>query len=477
MTKFGLNRISTQVVLVLLVGLTVSHFASTAIRYGNRDEALEILESIRIADRIAAITKLMEQTPIASRPQSAATFSRATLRVAWDADYSAVKARNEDPGLRLLDAVIEMSMRDLGAHDIRLAYVPGFGERQEEIRSNPNVLNTKAFQSNSEYRDVMSDLLEGRSFLVSIQLSDESWLNIVAPYAEKLLIWSPRSLLSMFILAVAVVLLSMWAVRRLTAPLNAFSQAADHLGKNVNSPPIRESGPLEVRQAARAFNVMQRRIQRYVEDRTQMLAAISHDLRTPITRLRLRSELIGDETHRRKMVSDLDEMEAMISAVLSFAREDADTEVSETIDLVSTLQTICDNTAELGHRVELIADGHVPYNCRPISIRRCFTNLIENAVKYGKRARIILSTEPAGVVIRIKDDGPGIPEHLQDKVFGAFFRIESSRNRKSGGVGLGLTVARTILHAHGGKIELENGSQGGLLATVTLPHNAPASRG
>ncbi|MDX1488625.1 MAG: ATP-binding protein [Acidiferrobacterales bacterium] len=202
-----------------------------------------------------------------------------------------------------------------------------------------------------------------------------------------------------------------------------------------------------------------------------MLAAISHDLRTPITRLRLRSELIDDAGYRQKTLSDLDEMEAMISTVLSFAREDADNEASETIDLASTLQTICDNTAELGHEVELVADTRIPYVCRPVSIRRCFSNLIENAVKYGKRARVSVTTDSAAVVIRIEDSGPGIPEHLQNKVFDAFFRIERSRNRETGGVGLGLTVARTILHAHGGRIKLENREHGGLLATVTLPYS------
>ena len=470
MTKLGLNRISTQVVLVLLVGLTISHFASMTIRYGYRDKALGVLESIRIADRIGAITSIMEHTPAAARAQTAATFSRATLRVSWDPINPAVETQSQDTDLGVLDAAIEISMRDLGVIDVRLAYVPALGEQQQDLKSYSNVLNSRAFQSVSEYQEVMSDLLDGRSFLVSVQLNDKSWLNVIAPFAETLPIWSTRSLLSATTLAAAIFLLSMWAVRRVTAPLNEFSQAAEQLGRNVNSLPIREHGPLEVRRATQAFNKMQRRIQRYVEDRTQMLAAISHDLRTPITRLRLRSELIDDAIYRQKTLSDLDEMEAMISAILSFAREDTDNEVSETIDLVSTLQTICDNTAELGHEVELVANGRIPYVCRPVSIRRCFTNLIENAIKYGKRARVMLSTEPAGVVIRIDDNGPGIPEHLQDKVFEAFFRIERSRNRETGGVGLGLTVARTILHAHGGRIELANGSQGGLIATVTLPY-------
>lgn len=476
MSNLGLNRISTQVVLVLLVGITVSHFASTAIRYGHRDEALGILESIRIAERIATITAVMEATPAAARPQATATFSRTTLQVAWDPDKAAVKSPNADPDLRPLETVINLSMGDLEPRDIRVAYDTALRQPGGDQRPNPKFPEPKADQSVSEYQEVMADLLGGRNFLVSVQLSDRSWLNIVAPFAETLPIWSPRSLLSTSILAIAVVVLAMWAVRRATAPLDAFGRAADQLGKNVNAPPIREFGPLEVRQAIRAFNLMQRRVQRYVEDRTQMLAAISHDLRTPITRLRLRSELIGDAAHRRKMFSDLDEMEAMISAVLSFAREDVDSEASETIDLVATLQTLCDNMAEMGHSVELIAEGQVRYFCRAVSIRRCFTNLIENAVKYGQCARITLSTEPAGVVVRIADRGPGIPEPLQDKVFGAFFRVEQSRNRETGGVGLGLTVARTILHAHGGNIELENRPEGGLLATVTLPYAASASR-
>jgi signal transduction histidine kinase len=215
---------------------------------------------------------------------------------------------------------------------------------------------------------------------------------------------------------------------------------------------------------------MQERIRRFVEDRTQMLAAISHDLGTPITRLRLRAELVEDEDQKEKMLADLDDMEKMVSSALAFARDEAASEPHAMVDLRTLLQRVCDDMVDAGHAITLdIGDDTVPFGCRPAALRRALTNIIDNAVRYGHQARVSLDYDQDMVLVRVDDDGSGIPKELQEDVFKPFRRIEASRSRETGGTGLGLTIARTIIRAHGGDVMLSNRSEGGLRVDVRLP--------
>jgi len=306
----------------------------------------------------------------------------------------------------------------------------------------------------------------------SVRLADNSWLNFSAPLLLPRPFSSLRFVLSLSIMLLAIVGLSIWAVRLSVGPLTGFAQAAERLGVDVNAPPLSETGPREVRRAAHAFNEMQHRIRRFVEDRTQMVAAIAHDLGTPITRLRLRAEYVEDEKQQRKMLADLDEMERMMAATLSFARDDAATEPSQTFDLVSLLHSVCDGVIDAGHEVEFRAHGRLPYDCRPVALSRAFANLVENAVKFGARARVSVVAEPTSIRVQIDDDGPGIPDSFHEEVFKPFRRLEPSRSRETGGTGLGLTVARTVIRAHGGDITLETRPEGGLRVAVILPRSA-----
>jgi signal transduction histidine kinase len=232
-----------------------------------------------------------------------------------------------------------------------------------------------------------------------------------------------------------------------------------------------DDGPVEVRSAARVFNEMQQRIRRFIDDRLQMVAAISHDLRTPITRLRLRAEFIADREQRQKMLKDLNEMEAMISATLDFAREDAGEEPRESVDLASLVQTICDDFSDLGYDITFPRHERVRYSCQPGAMRRALSNVIENAVKYGDRARVAIAETGSQIVIHVEDDGPGVAPDEQERVFAAFYRIEKSRSRETGGVGLGLTVARTIVRAHGGEVWLKTADSGGLRVELAFPRS------
>ena len=276
----------------------------------------------------------------------------------------------------------------------------------------------------------------------------------------------------MTLLGAAMIL---WAVRKLLVPVRTLAEAAERLGRDVvNAPALPEQGPSEIVTAAIAFNTMAARIRRFVEDRTFLLTAIGHDLRTPITRLKLRAEYMEDDEQRQKMLADLDEMEAMVAAALAFGRDITTSEPLTRIDLATLLRTILDEAADgtpsLAGALSFTGPSHLTINARPLGLKRAFTNLIGNALKYGDAARITLrQTSKDLAQIDIEDDGPGIAPADMETVFEPFRRLETSRNRETGGSGLGLSIARNIVHAHGGDITLQNQPGGGLRARVILP--------
>jgi signal transduction histidine kinase len=285
--------------------------------------------------------------------------------------------------------------------------------------------------------------------------------------------WSHGSIASTILMAVAIVAFSWWASGWITAPLSAFARASERLGVDVKAPPLAEDGPEEVRTAARAFNQMQNRIRTFVEDRLRMLAAISHDLRGPITRLRLRIEQIEiDPVAQAKMLADLDEMAQMVESSLAFARDEAIAETSQPIDLAALLETLCDDAADAGRKAEFLWEGRLVYQGRPLAMKRLFANLIDNGLRYGGDVAVSARRDDACLRVFIDDRGPGVPEGERENVFRPFFRLEKSRNKRTGGIGLGLATARTIARAHGGDVILENRPEGGLRVTVTLPRRS-----
>lgn len=318
-------------------------------------------------------------------------------------------------------------------------------------------------------------------FALSLRLPEGQWLNLRVrlPTPRP---WHSESFLAAFLLmTLAAAAVTLWAVRRLTRPVRDLAEAAERLGRDVNAPPLPEGGPSEVATAARAFNTMAGRIRRFVGDRTQMLAAIGHDLRTPITRLRLRAEFLEDEEQRRRMLADLDEMEAMIGATLAFARDEAATEPAVPLDLAALCRTVLDEAAdarpEAAERVAYAGPERLVARGRPVALKRAIANLVANALNYGGAARLRLwplegqghGPGQGALRLTVEDDGPGIPPAELEAVFQPFRRLEGSRNRETGGVGLGLPIARNILRAHGGDVVLRNRAEGGLLAEASLP--------
>jgi signal transduction histidine kinase len=271
------------------------------------------------------------------------------------------------------------------------------------------------------------------------------------------------------VLLAAVVALSFIAVRWLSRPLATLAQAAEALGKNIHHPPLPVDGPTELRQAATAFNTMQSRLQRTMADRTQVLAAMSHDLKTPLTRLRLRAELMDDNELRQRFEKDLAEMQAMVADSLAALRGMDGPTQTLPVDLMALLESLQADNVDMGRQVTLSGSVTAPLAGDPARLRRCIGNLIDNAVLYGQRAHIEVADSAGQVRVAIRDAGPGIAPELLERVFDPYFRLEASRNRDTGGSGLGLGIARNIARAAGGDVVLRNLPQGGLEALLTLP--------
>jgi signal transduction histidine kinase len=256
--------------------------------------------------------------------------------------------------------------------------------------------------------------------------------------------------------------------RWLSRPMQSLAQAAQGLGADVRRPPLAEEGPDECRATIRVFNQMQGRIGQQMADRDRFVAAVSHDLRTPLTRLALRVERLPDAADRQQFAQDIQEMNAMIAGTLDYLRGAVDPEPLMCLDITSLLESLVDDQRDSGHAVEFSGQAG-SLMAQPSSLRRCVDNLVSNAVRYGGAAKVLLKDAPDQVTIEVHDQGPGIPPAELDKVLAPFYRVEASRNRNSGGVGLGLSIALEIALRHGGCLALRNATSGGLVATLTLP--------
>ena len=391
-----------------------------------------------IAEKVITVTELVEATPAADRPALIKALGGPVLRVRLNSE----PAMGTRPSGRFffdeeLDRRARAALEDLGSRPLKL------GLRTSGLRP--------------------------PSLLLSVGIDDGQWLTFRMPLRFLEGDFRHRSPSWNWLFWVALVFGVLWLSHRLASPLRRFADAADALGRDVNAPPLPVKGARELRRATRAFNRMGDRVRRMIEDRTLMLAAISHDLRTVLTRLRLRVEYIEDAEQRDKAGADIEEMQMMLDTSLSFVRGDAQAEPRVEVDLGRLLADLCaDITQTMGPAVY---DGPatLTYRCSAAEMRRAMGNLITNAVKYGARAHVSLHTVKDGIEVRIKDDGPGIAPEFIDQVFAPFFRIEASRNRETGGAGLGLAIARSIVRRYGGDIRLENDIPRGLIAIVRLP--------
>ena len=439
------SRIAVILMLTLFAFLAISMLAYVR----DRADATLHLFAHSVADRIAATVVLMEETTAASRPRLLASIDSPTLGVA-------ISPRR--PALPRSEPAVESFVRQhLGP------LLPG----RVVVVSLPEPRPWRR----SEWRDDEPDFLPSRrKAVIAVGLGDGSWAVFTAATEMTSLRWAARMAAWLVIGGLFVVLFAAWVSRRVTRPVRRFSDAADRIGRDLlTAPPLPETGSPELRRAARIFNRMQDRLRRLVEDRTLMLAAISHDLRTALTRLRLRVEFIGDDVQRTRAEGDVAEMRAMLEATLAFARGEAAGEAHEPVDLASMAQALCDNAADAGGAARYRGPDRLVMTCPPAAIRRALANLIDNAIAYGGEAEVGLAEDDAAIRFTIADRGPGIPAGHREAVFAPFRRLETSRSRETGGTGLGLAIARGAVRRCGGDIALGDRRGGGLEAVVTLP--------
>ncbi|TCS14421.1 ATP-binding protein [Caulobacter sp. BK020] len=305
-------------------------------------------------------------------------------------------------------------------------------------------------------------------FKLAIHQDNGRWTVVEPKPAIRFDTWQQRILLILVLSMLCVSPLAWLFARRLSGPISAFAGAAERLGRDPRAAPLELKGSAEVIAAANAFNMMQERLRRYVEDRTAMIGAVAHDLRTPLTRLRFRIEAVPDDV-RAKLASDIDQMEAMIAATMAFVRDTTRPAERTRLELASLLESIIDEAAETGGQASVELGEKIVIDGDPVALRRLLTNLVENGLKYGGAVQARVRAEGRLAVIEIDDDGPGIVPAELDRVFEPFFRSEPSRNRETGGIGLGLAVVRSVARAHGGDATLHNRPEGGLRARVELP--------
>jgi len=468
-TRWRPDSLTGWTIVVLIAALSVSQLVTISIINSIRSDTLEVVEHFHVAERLAGIVRVIDAVAPDQRNELLRQVAGDTLAVSWDAAPTVEANGNADWNESLFDEIVAAALWQTPERSHRVALLAAtsgsFSDRVDAVRRSASLSSA----AGRVLGGAVSGNRRARVLDASIALADGSWLNFEVPMADPSTAPGVATIVAIVASGLLILALSLWAVRRLTRPLIVLVEAAENLGRNVNAPPLPESGSREMRQAARAFNKMQERIRRFVADRVQLVAAISHDLRTPLTRLQLRAELTDNEEARHKMQQDVAEMEAMIASTLSFAREEGNPEAFLQVDLVSLVESVCEGLPGVEVRISAGLPSRLVFECQPLAVRRCIGNLVSNSLRYGSHAMVTLWADSEMVKITVEDDGPGIAHEDLERVFEPFARLDTSRNRDSGGTGLGLAIARTVARNHGGDVILSNRPEGGLCATLQLP--------
>ncbi|MDG4595152.1 MAG: ATP-binding protein [Candidatus Contendobacter sp.] len=461
-----------RLLLFLTGGLVVAQLLSAAILLQDREQALYHAIGGHVAQRIAAIVELLDTLDDSERRRLVTALDLPPTRISLDLPWETAVEPDERYHTALFRGLLKRQLGPERPFQLEinddLPPPPPPAERPRWLAQDPPPPPRDWADRPPRWRR-HAMMLGLRNFMVQVRLSDGATVTFQQMFPEEVIAWPIRLLLILLVLLVSVAMLAALAVRALTRPLAVLAAAAGELGRDIRRPPLDENGPLEVRRAARAFNTMQERLIRYIEDRNRILAALSHDLKTPITRLRLRTELLDDASLREKFLTDLDDMQRMAQASLDFLRGGEDSEPIASVDLDALLESLRDDAEDTGRQVSLVGTTGQPLHCRPLALKRCLTNLVDNALKYGQRAEITVTDMPTRLTLSIRDRGPGIPAAELERVFEPFYRLENSRSRDTGGTGLGLSIARNIARAHGGELTLRNHPQGGVEAVLELP--------
>jgi len=455
-----LDSLRAQLVLLVVAALVVAQVVSLWLFVDERSLAVRAALGFEAAGRAANVARLIEEAPDNLQNSILRAANSPLIRFDISDDPKAEVSDGSDGGLVESRIRALLGDRYSGNIYVELHAIEG------QILPMPHLSSQMA----EMHKALMGGTLSAVEMNLSIALSNDRWLNVGTRFERPPLQWPFYSMLT-FILTAAIILITVFwfLISRFTGPLRRLVGAVDRLGRGEEIAELPAMGPSEVREITSTFNKMQDRLTRFVADRTRLLASLGHDLRSPLTAIRVRAELVDDEETRNSLVASVEEMQTMVEETLTFARGMSASEASQSVEFGYLLRDL-KNSSPVSFQLERGPPTSV--RIRPIAIRRALRNVIENAARYGKNPRVAYLVRDEHLLIKVEDDGPGIPETDLERVFDPFFRLENSRSLETGGHGLGLSIARTIITAHGGDIWLANREEGGLRASILIPLEA-----
>lgn len=508
------RSLAGQLTAVLLIILIAAQAVILLILHDERRLALVFAARQEVLSRIVAVVKLMEQAPPELR--QAILASASTPGAKFDLSDKPFVTKHGDNGQDgdghdsnddesggdddrdgdhdddgVEDHLGRMLSGRLGAllggrpRDVRISILGGDGDDHgfwqgwREGRPIARLFSGRPFAGRARHHRIRPGSMHAAArggLAVSLRINNGRWLNAATRVRPPDMAIAVSSVIAMGAAGLILILIAVLMVRRVTRPMARLADAAERLGRGESVAALPEDGPSDIKGTTRAFNAMSERLERFVSDRTRMLAAITHDLRTPITSLRLRAEMLEDEEARRRMLETLEEMQELTEAALDYAREDALREDTRSVDISALIDSLCDDLGNLGQDITFEEAERLVVRCRPAALRRAIRNVAENAIRYGNRAILSLSEDAQRVSVHVDDFGPGIAEAEREKIFEPFVRLEGSRSKETGGIGLGLAIARSVLRSHGGDIDIADRKDGGARFTLWLPKSDRPSR-
>ena len=484
------KSLAGQLIALILAALFSGHLIAFGIMVDERREALQAASRGEVLARTTTITRLLSVAPenlhnqILNNAQT--PFIQFSLSKQSATDHPPQQPREMRVAKRLA-LMLEDPDRRI---DVRLGFRPlYFNWDKDHLNSDQNDSDDSDDSDDDDddrkHHNRFFDHRDGgtswrqhfRSGIqLSVQLTKSSWLNAATQRPTRRATWAYQSILALVIAIIAIIGAVIFSVRRITRPLATLASAADAIGRGETISDLDEVGPQDLRRTINAFNRMRSRLENFIEDRTNLLAAVSHDLRSPVTSLRLRAEFIEDDELRGKILETLSEMQTIIETTLIFAREETRSEATRPTDLSALIESVVSDFRDLDKPCIYSGPDRLVIEGRPVSLKRAIRNLIENAITYGGATEVTLTpgmTEPdTDHTIVIEDNGPGIPEADIDRMFEPFVRLEASRSKETGGIGLGLAITRSIIRGHGGNIIAQNKPEGGLKVIISLPQAA-----
>jgi len=465
MKRFLPETLPAWTIVVVIAGLLVSQVATLTIVARDRAASNEILELYRLNDRALSLVKLLAPLPSAQREKLADGLDNPTFTVAVSKEPVIETSIPPDDTFAEMEDILVDRLTQYSIVDARVRRdLPDDESAGRAATSDPDMGSVQRGLLRVAKRFAKTDRLTA-----AIQFKDGEWLNFSMPMSPPAPVLTKGSLGLYLLMGVLVTGLSLWALRRLTAPYRTLEDAVRRLGHDLKSPPLAETGSREYRSAAHALNTMQAKLREYVEDREYLAAALAHDLRTPLTRMRLRLELLDNRELCASLMNDVGEIDGIVRSVIDFATMQFAEEETELVDLWSLVASLADGYPQVSLDMAEEDGKGLVCRARPTALRRCIGNLIGNAVTYGAGGSISLRRDRGDAVVAIVDEGPGIPEAQLAEVMRPFVRVESSRNRGTGGLGLGLTIADTFARDMGGTLSLSNEPGRGLRAELRLP--------